>query len=510
MSEKLILTIDLGTQSLRAGLFNKKGETVALVKVAYNPPYITDHNGGAEQDADFYFNALCEATNKLKKANPNAFSQIAAITLDTVRDTAVMLDANYKPLHRCVIWLDQRLASAKGYNSRPLSHRILFRLVGMKSTLLLNAHKSISLWYQENVPDLWAKCKYYGNISSYLTYCLTGEWADSSASIIGHFPLDFKKRCYYRSKRSLKNLFNVPIDMMPRLIQPGGILGKITPQSSQLTGIPVGTPLISCGSDKSCESLGVGALKPDVAALSYGTASTVEVTVPRYIESEPFLPAYPSCLPGYFNMDVQIYRGYWMINWFIEDFCHYDISTPEKLNKILKQFNQEMLDVPPGCDGLILQPYWQPGLAKPSARGAVIGFTDAHTYAHFYRAIIEGIAFALRDSLEHFEMKTHRRVKQIMLSGGGSQSPEICQITANLFGLPVSRVQTFETSSLGAAIAGFIAVGEFKNPEEAVAAMVHKKDTFEPNMDIHKVYDDLFRKAYKKIYPCLKKIYKSI
>lgn len=508
MSEKLILAIDIGSQSARAGLVNAQGQIVGLEKEKYNPPYISEHKGEAVQDPDYYFACIKKVLTRLHQHKGSLFKHIAGVTLDTVRDTSVILDEHYRPLHKTILWMDQRLASGS-MDHRPKWHRTVFRLLGMAPTMKLNLRKSMSLWYRENCPDLWAKMKHYGNISSYLTYKLTGEWADSPASIIGHYPLDFPHCAYYKSDKAIKNFFGIPLSALPRLVPQGEVIGKITNALAKEVGLPLGLPLFSCASDKACETLGVGALTKDVAAISCGTASTVEVTVPRYKESQPFLPAYPFAIKDYFNMDVQIYRGYWMLNWFVEYFCRFDIKTDEQLLEILDSFNKQMMKIPAGSDGLILQAYWQPGLDRPFARGAIIGFSDLHTSVHFYRAIIEGIAFALREALESFERRNHRKVKEIRISGGGSQSDEICQITADMFGVPVARVQTFETSLLGAGVVGFLAIKEFANPKEAVAAMVHKSTVFKPRAHEHKIYDSIFYNGYLKIYPRLKPIHRN-
>ena len=159
---------------------------------------------------------------------------------------------------------------------------------------------------------------------------------------------------------------------------------------------------------------------------------------------------------------------------------------------------------------MVLQPYWGPGLSRPLAKGAIIGFSDSITQEHFYRAIIEGIAYALREGLEHFEHKIHHSIPEIRISGGGSQSDEICQITADIMGKSVSRVQTFETSSLGAAIAGFLAIGVYQTPEEAVKHMVHPGKVFLPRATVHIRYNYLYNHVYRKVYPRLHGLYRNI
>ena len=210
-------------------------------------------------------------------------------------------------------------------------------------------------------------------------------------------------------------------------------------------------------------------------------------------------------------MDVQIYRGYWMLTWFSREFAP-ELITEAKIQSLAVEelLDRELPAVPPGSDGLVLQPYWGPGLSRPLAKGAILGFTDVHTRAHLYRAIIEGIAYALREGLEGIEKSQKHKVKSLMISGGGSRSDAICQITSDVFCLPVSRVQTFETSSLGASIATFSALGEYSSIEEAMSNMSRVSKTFYPDEVAHKKYNYLYKKVYVKMFPQLKEVYKDI
>mgnify|MGYP003293684325 CR=1 FL=1 len=263
--------------------------------------------------------------------------------------------------------------------------------------------------------------------------------------------------------------------------------------------------------DKGNETIGLGALNKDIGALSYGTACSIEVSNQKYHEPERFLPAYAASVPNWYNMEVQVYRGYWMLTWFYKEFAN-ELMDEAKLQKIAVEelLNKNLGLIPPGSDGLVLQPYWGPGLSRPLAKGAVIGFSDAITRNHFYRAIIEGIAFALKEGLQSIERSQKNKVKEIRISGGGSKSKAICQITADIFNLPVKKVQTEESTSLGAAIAVFVAMKEFNSTEEAIASMVHVVEEYTPNPVDAKTYDHLFKTVYVKMYPKLKYLYKEI
>ena len=320
-----------------------------------------------------------------------------------------------------------------------------------------------------------------------------------------------KKGKWYKKSNLKYDIFNIDPILLPKLIQVGTVIGKISKEYAQATGLSEDIVVVANGTDKGSETIGTGCLTRDYASLSYGTASTVEVSNPKYIEPETFLPAYQASIPNLYNMEIQIYRGYWMVTWFKENF-----GTKESLEAEIQKLaveevlNKDLLKIAPGSEGLVLQPYWGPMLKRPLAKGTIVGFSDHHTRAHVYKAVIEGIAYGLKDGLETIEKRQHHKVKQLMVSGGGSQSDAICQITADIFGLPVSRVQTFETGSLGTAVVAFNGINHFANAEEAVQQMVHLTKTFTPNMENHDKYEFLFRKVYLQLYPRLTKLNKNL
>lgn len=509
MSSPLVLTIDFGTQSVRTALINKNGDIEGIVKKKYNPVYISTQPGYAEQDPDFYYEMLIDSLKELCKTHKDKLDRIIGSTISTFRDTSVQLDKDNKPVRKSILWLDQRLAQGK--EKLPFGYSTIFSLVGMKETIKLNRSRTMAHWIKENEPDVWAKTNKYVNISTYLTYKITGELADSCANLTGHYPINFKKRVWQKEKALKGVIFGIPNRMLFPLKQPGDVIGYIKDDICEKTGLPKGIKLIATGSDKACETIGLGALDKSIGAISYGTASSIEVSNKKYHEPEPFLPAYPAAVKDWYNMEVQVYRGYWMLTWFSENFSK-DLIDESKIQQMAVEelLNKDLSKIPPGSDGLVLQPYWGPGLRRPLAKGGIIGFSDVHTREHIYRAIIEGIAYALKEGLEGIEKSQHHKVKELRISGGGSQSDAICQITADIFNLPVSRVQTFETTSLGAAISTFVALKEFSSVEEAMSKMTHKTQVFMPNAEAAKQYDELYRRIYLKMYPKLKNIYRDI
>ena len=504
----LALTIDFGTQSVRATIFNKQGEILAIKRKVYEPTYHSSKPGYAEHEAIFYWENLREVTQQLKKDEPELLSQVTTSAMTAFRGTAIMLDEKKKPVRKVILWLDQRMAKFEPFS---LFHVIAYRLIGLYETAKLNSKRTMARWVRQNEPETWKKVKYYVALSTYFNYLLTGDLTDSAANMIGHYPLDFITSKWYKPSHIKAAIFNIPISLLVPLKKPGELLGRITKEASTYLGLPEGLPIYAAGPDKAAETLGTGCLTNDVANLSYGTSVSMTIPSKVYIEPEPFLPGYPSSLPNLYNIEVHINRGYWMISWFRDNFAHKE-TAESMIDKMAveEKLNEQMLKIAPGSEGLVLSPYWGPGLRRPEAKGAIIGWSDVHTKVHLYRAIVEGVAFGIQEGFLGMQKRMKHRVKEIRVSGGGSKSDAICQITADIFNLPVSRVQTNETSSLGTAIAAFLASKDFQTPEEAVASMVRVTKTFTPNQEAVKRYTFLYKKVYSKIYPKLIHLYRDL
>ena len=245
-----------------------------------------------------------------------------------------------------------------------------------------------------------------------------------------------------------------------------------------------------------------------MAQLSFGTTATINTTQPRYVEVQRLLPAYPAAVPGAWNTEIQIYRGFWMVSWFKREFAHREQAKAAELGVPVELVKS----VPPGSMGLTLQPYWSPGVTEPGpeAKGAVIGFGDVHTRAHLYRAILEGLAYSLRAGREQIQRKLGRPLRRVIAAGGGSQSDAAMQITADVFGTVVERPEIYETSALGAAINLAVGLGLYDSYAAAVAAMTRSGRAFVPEPSAQRIYDELYVEVYRELYPRLRPLYKRI
>lgn len=509
-TDELILSIDIGTQSVRAVAIDLHGNIVDLHK-QHIVPYFSEKPGWAEQDPNYFWQQLCIATQQLWTKNPAIKSRITAVTLTTQRGTVVNLDKNGEPLRPAIHWLDQRQAKLEGFPPKWMKKGLKFLdLYDMMAYAIQQAECN---WIRQEQPEIWDKTHKFMLISGFIVYKLTGEFADSIGNTVAYFPFDYKKQQWVSGFHLNKIMFKVPPEKLYRLVKPSDQINVISAKAAAETGIPEGLPLIAAAADKANEVLGSGCITPDIACLSYGTTATLQTTNSRFIEVVPFVPAYPSAVPGFYNTEIMIFRGYWMISWFKKEFGHREIELAHQLGIEPEALFDEMINtIPPGSMGLMLQPYWTPGIRTPGieAKGAIIGFGDVHTRAHIYRAILEGLAYALKDGLNKTQRKTGVKVKKIRVSGGGSQSKNAMQLTADIFNLPAEKPHTYETSALGAAINAAVGMKYYPDFETAIGKMTRLSDTYMPIEANRDIYKKLFDKVYLKIYKKLQPLYDEI
>jgi sugar (pentulose or hexulose) kinase len=510
MSASYILSIDNGTQSVRAIVFDLQGNIVAKTQV-HLEAYFSDQPGWAEHDPEDYWQAVCTACQRLWAQNVIAPEDIKGVAVTTQRGTMINLDKNGKPLRPAITWLDQRRTDVVPPIS--LFWKLAFKLAGVAQTINYFRGEAETNWIKVNQPEIWDKTDKYVMLSGYLNYRLCGKFIDSIGSQVGYLPFDYK-RLKWAGRRDWKwQALAIKAETLPELVAPGSLMGNIDAAAALATGIPEGTPLMAAAADKACEVIGAGCVQPHIGCLSYGTTATINTTSAKYLEVTPFIPPYPAAIPGSYSTEVQIFRGYWMVNWFKEQFGHHEKRQAAEQGIAAEALFDELVNaVPPGSMGLMLQPYWSPGIKVPGpeAKGAIIGFGDVHTRAHMYRAILEGLAYALREGKEKIEKRSGVAITELRISGGGSQSDAAMQLTADIFGLPTSRPHVYETSGLGAAIDAAVGLGLYPDFATAIKAMTRIGKTFYPIEKNQNTYDALYRQVYQKMYTRLQPLYLDI
>ncbi len=509
MAEKgYVLAIDSGTQSIRAVLFDIQGNEVAIEQAHYGP-YLSLNPGWAEQRTEDYWSKLCQVTKALMARITIDQKAIAAVGITTQRGTVIPMDKEGNALRNAIIWLDRRTVS----NPPPLgiAEKLLFGAAGVLDAIRYAQKHSYFMWIKHNEPHIYEKTHKFVQASGFFVRKLTGEFHDSVGMVTGIWPFDYKKLKWHPI-----NIAYGPLGMMKEhcvtLFAPNEVLGKVTKQAAAETGLPEGLPVVVGAGDKQSELLGAGALDQRIAEISFGTATAMHVMTKKYIvDKDMRFFTWPSAIPNTWDIEMFIFRGFWMITWFKEEFGHREAQEALKRGIAPEAiFDEVIRDIPPGCMGLMLQPYWSPMVYNKYAKGSIIGFSDVHTRAHIYRAILEGIGFELKRLAEIVQKRIGVRFEEIRVGGGGSKSDTAVQIAADMFGLPVSRMATSEISALGAAMDAAVAVKMHSGFEDAVKAMVRKGKTFEPNPASRRIYNDLFNEVYMKTYTAVEPLNRKI
>lgn len=510
MAKELLLAIDVGTQSTRALIFDLQGNLLFKTKIPL-PVYNAPKPGWAELDPQRFWESLCQACQQLWATPGVEKDQIAGVAITTQRNVLINLDRQGSPLRPAIHWSDQRRTS--GLPNVGGVWGLLFALSGMMGTIRYLQAEAKTNWVRTYQPEIWNKTAKIMLLSGYLTYRMTGQYRDSTACQVAHLPFDYKKHAWAGKLDWKWKAVPMEPEMLVDLVPPTALLGEVTPRASEETGIPAGLPLIAAAADKACEVLGSGTLASNTCCLSYGTAATINTIHQRYIEVIPLIPPYPAAVPGSYSLEIQLFRGYWMVSWFLREFGHNEQRLAKERGVAPEELFDDLVNsVPAGSMGLTLQPYWAPGLKSPGpdAKGAMIGFGGVHTRAHIYRAMLEGLAYALREGAERTSKRSGVPITEVRVAGGGSQSDAAAQLTADIFGMPVSRPHVYEASGLGAAIDLAVGLKLKASFESAVADMTRISRTFEPNLENHKLYDDLYRRVYLKMYDRLAPLYKEI
>lgn len=480
---------------MRAIAFDRAGATVAQHAVAVAAP-ARRAPGWAEYEPAYLWERFCRACNELWQA-ADCRDAIGAVAVTTVRSSVVALDDAGAPLYPLIHWSDRRRLE-RAPRLGGLTGAAM-QLAGAGATIAALQCEAEANWLALNEPRLWQRCAKFLLLSGYLHYRLTGAYRDAAAAQIGYVPLDFR-RARWAGPRSWKwRALPLRRAQLPELVDPGDRIGTVSTPAAQATGLPAGLPVIAAAADKACEVLGAGADRSAVACLSLGTAATVNVSSTRYTGPARFLPPYPAARPGRWNIEAQVSEGFARVSWFRDHYASGHLRAaavagvaPESLlDRLLGQSS-------PGAAGLLAPPS-QPA-THAETEPVFVGLREDHTDADRYRALIEGVLFALRDGLERIEARSGGLTRRLRAAGGGAGSATILQMASDLFGLPAARVQTPECSALGAAINAAVGCGWYPDHAAAVAAMVHAQPQRKPDPDLALAYEQLYRERFLPAY----------
>lgn len=472
MSKKYLMGIDEGSQSAKITIFDMEGNIVCEGKSPLKP-YNLPKPGYVEHPDDDWWDAICKASKNCMAKFEGDPKDIVGIGLCTIRCCRAYLKEDGTLAQPALSWMDIRL-------SQPYTH--------------------------EN-PDV----KYIVASSGYITHRLTGEKKDTIANYEYGWPVDVDNWKWSDDPEAYKAT-GMPREMLFDLVMPGDVLGYVTEEAAQATGLPVGTPVVATSNDKAVEGLGTGCMGDSTVCISLGTYTSAMMEGKENLKGTSYAWPKFSCMPNKYLYDSNgIRRGMWTVSWYRDILGEgYAKLAAEQGMSPEEALGKEAEQVPVGSDGLMTVLNWLANVDARYQKGIMIGFDGRHTRGHIYRSILEAVAMTMKGHVTDMCNEVNAKMDKLIITGGGSNSDLFMQIFADVFDIPVVRNEVNGAAGLGSAICAAVAAGVYDSFESAVEHMVRIKDTFTPvpeNVEVYKKMIPVYSEITKYTDPVLKKSY---
>lgn len=489
------LGLDIGTSGVKATLVDRKGRVAASATVAH--PLSTPQPGWAEQRPEHWWKASTAAIKQaLAKAKLKG-AAVAGIGLSGQMHSSVFLDAKNQVIRPALLWCDGRTTAECQEITAAVGEQNLRAWACNPALEGFTLPKVI--WLRKHEPDAFRRLAKVVLPKDYIRLQLSGVLATEPSDASATLMYDTAK---LRWSDGILAALGLPASIVPDVGGSAEALSTVSAAAARATGLVEGTPIAGGGADNACGAVGVGVVSTGDVVASWGTSGTVlapmsEPKVDPGLRAHTFCHVVPST---WYVMGVMLTAG-GAFAW------HRGVSAPELAKKkdANLQLNQEAAKVPVGALGLTFLPYLQ-GERTPhrdaSARGALVGLSLAHGRPHVTRAVLEGIAFGMRDSVEILRA-LGMNPEQILLTGGGAASPFLRKLQADVYGVPVATVNREEGPAYGAALLGAVAVGAFASVPAACAATLKRGKALAPNPATHAAYAAPYAR-FRSLYPALK------
>ena len=493
-----VIGIDVGTTAVKAMLVGSDGGVLA--EAAMEHPIIVPRPSWSEQHPDDWWRSTVLAVrNVLRSAErSNRRIEIAAIGLSGQMHSSVFLDRDGEVIRPAILWNDARTTAQCRYIRDKMGTEALRGTVGNPPLEGFTAPKL--LWLKESEPDSYSRLSTLVLPKDYIRYRLCGEYATEPSDAAGTLLYDVRRRVW--SEQILEAL-DIDPAILPRIVESAEISGATTVEAATELGIPAGIPVVGGGADNPAGAVGSGTTDPSVMQVSIGTSGAVVVPANSpHIDEGMNLHTFCHCAPNlWYLMGVVLSAGS-SLRWLRDTFApeqSYDSLTAEAER------------VAAGSEGLLFLPYLT-GERTPhsdaNARGVYFGLSFTHGMGHMVRAVIEGVCFALRDSLQLMRQQG-ASPNEVRAIGGGASSRMWLQTLANVFDLPVVTVQPQGGAAYGAALMAAVGYGMFASIGDAVESCISTEFAAEPDATHSAVYGDLYG-AYRRLYPALKEEFATL
>lgn len=492
-----LLGIDTSTTSSKALLIDSAGNVIA---VAASPHTLQMPRPlWSEQNPEEWWEAVSASIRSVLEKAEVGGNDVAALGLTGQMHGLVLLDEAENILRPAILWNDQRTQAQCDEIHQRMGREEFIQITGNEALTGFTAPKI--LWVAQNEPSVYARVKHVLLPKDYIRLKLTGEYAMDKADGSGTVLFDLKARDW---SPEVLDMLEINPAWMPPTFEGTEFTGRITPEASSATGLKIGTPVVAGGGDQAAQAVGVGAVEAGIVALTLGTSGVVFATTPSaLIEPQGRLHAFCHAVPGMWHFMGVMLSAAGSLQWYR------DTLAPELS---FDDLMEEAEAIPAGSEGLQFLPYLsgeRTPHSDPLARGAWVGLTLRHGRGHLTRAVLEGVAYGLKDSFTLIQQAGLGKIRQVRVSGGGTKSALWRQILASVLNEDLVMVNTVEGAAYGAALLAGVGAGAWSDVKCACTAVIRVMDHVSPRSDNAQAYESFYRQ-YRALYPALKSIFQDM
>jgi len=492
------LGIDVGTGGTRAVLIDAEGKVTASATVEH-APFASPQTGWAEQDPLDWWQAATLAVREVLNKSETRADVVKAIGFSGQMHGAVLLDQQEQVLRPAIIWCDQRTAA---------QCLAITEKVGSVRLIELTCNPALTgftlpklLWVREFEPEIWRQVRTVLLPKDYVRFRLTGDKATDVADASGTLLFDVAARRWSEQMLAATDLES---NLLPQAYESPEVTGLVSSAGAEATGLRAGTPVVAGGGDQAAGAIGMGLVRAGAVSATIGTSGVVFAASDKpALDPKGRVHTFCHAVPGYWHVMGVTQGAGLSLRWFRDQF---GAGTDDGRDPY-ERLTEESATVQPGANGLLWAPYLMgertPHL-DPNARAALVGLTANHTRAQIVRAILEGVAFSLRDTFEIFK-EMNVPVEEIRLGGGGARSPLWRQIQADVYGHEVRTVAAEEGAAYGAALLAGVGAGAWRSVDSACDAVVQISSITEPEAEAARVLNRQYQK-FCRLYPALRSL----
>ncbi len=514
----LFLSLDAGTTSLKAAIFNEHGSLLAVSRQEYGAALSTPQPAWVEIDPQVYWQACCHAVRQVIDDSQVSPQDLLSLCISSQGETLVTLDGQGQLTRPAIVWLDNRASQEAQEIAARFGVEAVYAVTGQPEVAPTWPACKI-LWLRRHEPEVFARTRRFLLLEDYLIYRLSGQYVTESALQTSSLLYDINRHAWWPE---MLDFLGIEPGQLGALLHPGDLVGTpgdlagaLKPEAAQALGLSPGTRLICGGMDQVLGALGAGNFRPGIVSESTGGALGIVASLDRpLLDPQRRIPCHchaasrPDGGRAYCLLPWGQTAGM-ALKWFRDQFY------PFEMDQAIRD-GQETYDVmtraaaavPPGCEGLVALPHLEGATCpefNPQARGVFFGATLRHTRSHFVRSLLEAVAFMLRRNLELVE-DLGVPIHEVRSTGGGARSPLWLQIKADVLQKPVISLATEETALLGAAMLGAVALGVYPDLDTAAANMVRTGQVYQPNPALRDVYDRAYAR-YLELYQRLEPMF---